>query len=217
MAHLWKISDIWSSMYEILTGTILISLLHAFIPSHWLPLVTYAKMQNWSKSETMRTCFYMALSHVLSTVVLGFILGKCFSYFKTDYSGILFWIGPGVLIGSGLYFIYRHHTHHHFHIDDHMLDQTRSHKQIIYALLAYMFLSPCLEIEAYFLNAGLFGDGLLIACILSYSVLSIGGMVCWVYLALQGLQRLDAHKWEHNAGIITGVIMVITGILALFI
>lgn len=202
-------------MLEILTGTILISLLHALIPSHWLPLVSYARLHKWTYGETMRICFYLALSHVFSTVLLGFALGMVFRLMNETYTAMLHWVGPLLLIVSGLFFIYRHHTHHHFHIDSHMLDQTRTRKQIIYALLAYMFLSPCLEVEAYFINAGMHSQWLLLACLGSYIILSIGGMLWWVYLALKGLERIDMHRWEHSAGIITGVIMVITGIASI--
>lgn len=202
-------------MYQILAGTMLISVLHALIPSHWLPLVSLAKAQNWTEKETVRISFYLGLSHVLSTVLLGLVLGGVFYGFQLmndEYS----WIGPVILIASGIYFMYRHHTHHHFHIDDHMMDQTKTRKQIIYALMAFMFLSPCLEIEAYFINASLHSWWFLFFCALIYIVVSLAGTVIWILIAYRGIQRINSHKWEHNAGIITGVTMVVTGILTYF-
>jgi hypothetical protein len=41
-------------------------------------------------------------------------------------------------------------------------------------------------------------------------------MLLWVWLVLGGLKRLDWHKLEHNAGLITGVTMVISGLLLYF-
>ncbi|MFZ1257686.1 MAG: hypothetical protein WAR77_15100, partial [Saprospiraceae bacterium] len=146
-------------MYQLLFGTFLISVLHALIPSHWLPLIALAKAQEWSERETIRYTFYLGLAHVLSTVLLGILLGGILFGFQIVYDQKFFWIGPIILIASGFYFMYRHHTHHHFHIDDHMMDPTKTRKQILYALLAFMFLSPCLEIEAYFMNASLYGWG----------------------------------------------------------
>lgn len=204
-------------MHETLAGTLIISLLHALIPSHWMPLVAFARFQKWSKDETLKVSFYLALSHVFSTILLGLLLGLVFNELNEDFGHIFKWIGPTLLVSSGIYFIYRHHTHHHFHIDDHMLDQTKTKKQIIYALLAYMFLSPCLEVEAYFVNAGIQSTSLLLYCLLSYFIISIVGMLIWVYVALKGFQKFDTHKLEHNAGIITGLTMVITGLLSLII
>lgn len=202
-------------MHEVLAGTIIISLLHALIPSHWMPLVSFARLQKWTEKETLKVSFYLALSHVFSTLLLGLILGLLFYQMRSGFGWIFQWLGPGLLIISGIYFIYRHHTHHHFHIDDHMLDQTRTRKQIIYALMAYMFLAPCLEVEAYFVNAGLHSTWLLVTCLLCYFFISITGMICWVYIALKGFQKFDTHKLEHNAGIITGLTMVITGLLSI--
>ncbi len=202
-------------MYQILAGTILISVFHALIPSHWLPLVSLAKAQNWTERETIRVSFYLGLAHVLSTVLLGLVLGSIFYGFKLMYE-TYFWIGPLILIASGIYFMYRHHTHHHFHIDDHMMDQTKTRKQIIYALMAFMFLSPCLEIEAYFINASLQSWWFLFICALIYIVVSLIGTIVWIIIAYRGIQKINSHKWEHNAGIITGVTMVVTGILTYF-
>ncbi len=201
-------------MSQIVIGTIIISLLHALIPSHWIPLVAFARLQKWSGRETLRVSFYLALSHVLSTVLLGILLGFVFYGLRAYFEIIFHWIGPIVLICSGFYFMYRHHKHHHFHIDAHMLDQTQTRRQIIYALLAYMFLSPCLEIEAYFINAGLQGWGLLAFCVGIYVFISVLGMLVWVYVAFRGMKLLNVHRIEHNAGIITGLTMVITGLLS---
>jgi nickel/cobalt exporter len=203
-------------MIQILAGTIFISVLHALIPSHWLPLISLAKAQSWSQRETIRISFYLALAHVLSTVILGLVLGVLFYGFQLTYEGYS-WIGPAILIICGIYFMYRHHTHHHFHIDDHMMDQTKTRKQIIYALMAFMFLSPCLEIEAYFINASLLSWWFLLVCALIYIVISLLGTVIWVSIAYKGLQMINSHKWEHNAGIITGVTMVITGVISLIL
>ncbi|MEI2695434.1 MAG: hypothetical protein V9E90_10215 [Saprospiraceae bacterium] len=202
-------------MIEILTGTFIISLLHALIPSHWLPLVSLAKAQKWSESELIKVGFSLSLAHVLSTVLLGLMLGGLAHKFYQSYQQILLWLGPAILILSGVYFIYRHHTHHHFHIDDQMMEQTKTRKQVIYALLAFMFLSPCLEIEAYFINASFYGWKILGLSLTIYVVFSMAGMLTGILLANRGLNKINSHKWEHNAGIVTAITMILTGLLSL--
>lgn len=202
-------------MVEILTGTFIISLLHALIPSHWLPLVSLAKAQKWSESELIKVGFSLSLAHVLSTVLLGLILGGLAQKFYQSYHNLLLWFGPGILILSGFYFIYRHHTHHHFHIDDQMMEQTKTRKQVIYALLAFMFLSPCLEIEAYFINASFYGWKILGLSLAIYTIFSMAGMLTGIILANRGLNKINSHKWEHNAGIVTALTMIVTGLLSI--
>jgi hypothetical protein len=79
-----------------------------------------------------------------------------------------------------------------------------------------MFFSPCLEIEAYYLMAGAHGWRHVAILSLLYSSVTIAGMVIWVRLAYTGLFRANWHSLEHNAGIVTGVTLVATGILSFF-
>jgi hypothetical protein len=77
-----------------------------------------------------------------------------------------------------------------------------------------MFFSPCLEIEAYYLMAGAHGWIQIIILSILYTVVTVGGMVVWVRLTYKGLMKLNWHSIEHNAGIITGVTLVLTGIIS---
>ena len=83
---------------------------------------------------------------------------------------------------------------------------------VVFSLAAAMFFSPCLEIEGYFLTAGQYGWNFVLLVALVYGVVTILGMLLWVRLALGGLQRLDWHAVEHNAGLITGLTLVASGV-----
>jgi hypothetical protein len=74
-----------------------------------------------------------------------------------------------------------------------------------------------MEIEAYFLLAGTKGWYVLVGVALMYSVISIAGMMIWVRIVYKALLKVNWHKWEHNAGIITGLVLIITGIISFFI
>jgi uncharacterized iron-regulated membrane protein len=115
-----------------------------------------------------------------------------------------------------LYFIRQHYRHKHFHVEnDHLEKKTKA--SIVTALVVAMFLSPCMEIEAYFLLAGTQGWYMMALIAIMYSVITIAGMLIWVRIVYKGLLKLNWHKWEHSAGIITGVTLVITGIITFFI
>jgi uncharacterized iron-regulated membrane protein len=116
----------------------------------------------------------------------------------------------------GLYFIQQHYRHHHFHVATEQIER-KTKRSLILALIVAMFLSPCMEIEAYFLMAGSEGWQLLSAIAVMYAVVTIAGMLIWIRIVYKGLLKLNWHKWEHNAGIITGLVLISTGIIAFFI
>jgi nickel/cobalt transporter (NicO) family protein len=203
-------------MYSIIIGSLLISLLHAVIPNHWLPVLAIGRKEGWTLAETSRVTFIAGMAHVVSTVIIGFLLGVIGSELTAHIEHFTRIIAPSVLILMGLYFVRQHYTHHHFHLQPELIKR-KTKRTIILSLVLAMFLSPCMEIEAYFLLAGSRGWYVLAAIALMYSVISIAGMLIWVRIVYKGLLKLNWHKWEHNAGIITGLVLIITGIISFFI
>lgn len=203
-------------MVSIITGSIIISLLHALIPNHWLPVLAIGKKEGWSLAETSRITFVAGLSHVISTIVVGVLLGLIGAELANHLEQFTQIIAPSLLILLGLYFIRQHYRHHHFKVEKENLEK-RTKASIITALVIAMFLSPCMEIEAYFLLAGTKGWYMMALIATMYSVITITGMLIWVSIVYKGLLKLNWHKWEHNAGIITGLTLVVTGIISFFI
>ena len=203
-------------MFSIITGSIILSLLHATIPNHWLPVIAIGRKENWSVAEVTRITFIAAVSHGLSTVVIGFVLGFIGAKMAANIENFTHYIAPVILISLGILFIYRHHNHKHFHLSGD-IKKKKSKRTIIVALVLAMFLSPCMEIEAYFLLAGTQAQWLIWFIAALYLVITTGGMVLLVRFAYLGVLKLNWHTLEHNAGIITGVTLVATGILAFFI
>jgi nickel/cobalt exporter len=203
-------------MYNIVIGSVLISLLHAVIPNHWLPVLAIGRKEGWSLAETIRVTFIAGMAHVISTVIIGVLLGLIGSELTEHIEHFTRIIAPSVLILMGLYFVRQHYIHHHFHLKAEAIKK-KSKRATIIALVVAMFLSPCMEIEAYFLMAGTKGWYVLAAIAAMYSVITIAGMIIWIRIVYKGLLKLNWHRWEHNAGIITGVILIITGIISFFI
>jgi hypothetical protein len=83
----------------------------------------------------------------------------------------------------------------------------------MFTVLLTMFLSPCLEIEALFVSAGAIGWEIVLIIALVYLVVTTLGMVLWMRLALHGLKRINAHQIEHNAGLISGLVLILTGVI----
>ena len=203
-------------MTEILITSFLISLLHALIPNHWLPILAIAKQQKWTLGEVLTTTTLAALAHVFSTIVIGCAVGLVGIRLNQSAAEIMYWISPSILILMGLFFIWQHHRHHHFHLEAKLL-ASYSKKKIIYLLVIAMFFSPCLEVTALYFAAGNYGWTAVTAISLVYLVLTTLGMVGWVAIAYRGLQKWNWHALEHNAGIISGFTLMIAGVLALLI
>lgn len=203
-------------MYSIVIGSLIISLLHAVIPNHWLPVLAIGKKENWNLNETEKVTFIAGLAHVISTVIIGIFIGIIGIELSDTIKGFTQIIAPSILILIGFYFIRQHYVHHHFHLQKQEIVKKPKNK-IIAALVLAMFLSPCLEIEAYFLVAGTKGWWVLAVIALMYSIVSIAGMLLWIRFAYKGLLKLNWHKWEHNAGLISGGVLIVTGILSFFI
>jgi len=203
-------------MYSIITGSLIISFLHAIIPNHWLPVIAIGRKEQWSTAEVMKVTLVCALVHGLSTIIIGIALALLGAGLNESVIYFTSVIAPVILISMGLLFIYRHHRHKHFHIDE-SIKKTQSKRAIIIALVTAMFFSPCMEIEAYFLLAGTQSRWLVGLIALLYLIITTSGMLLLVSLAYKGLLKLNWHSLEHNAGIITGITLVATGIISFFI
>ena len=203
-------------MYSIISGALIISLLHAVIPNHWLPIIAIGRKEQWTTAEVTKVTFACAMAHGISTILIGVVLGFLGSKLDTNVTNFTNIIAPVVLIAMGLIFIYRHHRHKHFHITE-AVKKKKTKTAIITALVIAMFFSPCMEIEAYFLLAGTQTKSLVFFIALLYLLITTIGMVLLVRFAFKGLLKLNWHSLEHNAGIITGLTLVATGIITFFI
>lgn len=182
-----------------------------------MPILVLEKKFNWTKTKTYEITLMAALLHAVSTVILGILIGflslELNSYLK-EISGF---ISAGILIVLGLIFIIRHHKHNHFHLHNEEKMKDMDSRKIISVLLLGMFLSPCLEIEGYFVLAGSLGLKYILLVSTLYIVISVLGILAWMLFAKSILNKINAHKIEHNAGLISGWILIATGLLNFFI
>jgi nickel/cobalt exporter len=202
-------------MTEIITGTLLLSLLHALLPNHWLPVLAIGRAQGWPLQRVTRTMLLAGLAHALSTALLGVGLAVLGWKLTQSFEETIHWAAPAVLIAVGLVFMWRHHRHHHSHMAQPPVNATPA--RVLWALVLAMFLSPCLEVEAYFLLAGVQGWRAVLAVAGIYTLVSVTGMVSWVRVVYYGTSRFDWHVLEHNAGLVTGATLIATGILSFFL
>src|SRR5687767_2808140 len=185
--------------YQLFISVLIISILHAILPNHWLPVVAISKQLGWNGRKTAGVTMLAALAHSLSTVVIGIFLA--FGGMTLDHILPYFrFIAAGLLVGLGILFVWRHQHHMHFHLREMKVQVGTSISYIIGSLLLAMFLSPCLEVGALFLVSGTEGMRTTILVALVYTVTSAVGMTIFAWAAMQGLKKMDWHKLEHSSG-----------------
>jgi len=116
-----------------------------------------------------------------------------------------------ILLFLGLWFLYRHYKHYHFHIHP-----NKNAKWVFGAIVFAMLISPCLEIVGYYVTIAPLGWSAFISISLVYSITTVFSVVLGVYIFNKGLSKIQSHKAEHNAGIISSILMILSAIFMWF-
>ena len=206
-------------MLQLFFGSILLSLVHAAIPNHWLPVVAIGKAENWTQRETLLVAAISGFAHTISTVLVGITIGIIGISLSRNYAFISEKVAPALLIVLGvIYLIIDRLNHHkHTHGTDTGKIRSRSKWAIVISLALAMFLSPCIEIEAYYFVASSLGWlGILIVSFV-YLFVTVGGMLLLVYSAYKGIAKLKWHFMEHHERLVSGIVLIILGIVGFLI
>lgn len=204
-------------MTHLLVSAFLLSIVHAMIPNHWLPIVAIGKGEKWSRALTLRVTFIAGIAHIASTIIIGLLVGWAGYEFSERYHQIFRWLAPAILGGLGLIYLLlhlkEHFGHHHHHHDENKINRA-STAAIITSLAIAMFFSPCAELETYYFTVGSSGWMGILSVSLIYLIATVAMMVLLVYLALKGFEKINFHFLEHNERLIIGIILILTGLVA---
>ena len=209
-------------MWQIFLGSLLLSLIHALIPHHWIPIIAISKTEHWTTRESIFATFVTGLSHMVSTIVIGIIVGFVGIKLSESYSSITSIVAPTILLVIGTIYLIldlrsTHHHKHHFDVNDEAIINKKSKTAILTSLSIAMFLTPCIEIEAYYFQAANFGWAGIFVVSAVYLVMTLLFMFALVYLGLKGVNKLNLSFLEHHAKRITGIILILLGIAAYFV
>jgi antibiotic biosynthesis monooxygenase (ABM) superfamily enzyme len=80
-----------------------------------------------------------------------------------------------------------------------------------------MFLSPCIEITAYYFQAGTIGWLGIITLSAVYLITTVMMMLLLVYLGMKGVSTFKSTFLEQHYKTISGAVLVILGVLSFFI
>lgn len=208
-------------MLQIFLGSLLLSLIHALIPHHWLPLITISKTEKWTNKETLMATVITGSSHMISTIVIGIIVGFVGIKLSESYSYITSYAAPTILLVIGIVYLLMdlraHQHHHHFDVENQNQKHKRSKTAIITSLSIAMFLTPCIEIEAYYFQAAALGWSGIFMVSAVYFIMTLLFLLILVYLGLKGINRFNTHFLEHHSKSVTGIVLIILGLIAYFV
>ncbi len=209
-------------MYQIFIGSLILSTIHALIPNHWLPLIAVGKTEKWTQNQTFLATIIIGFAHTLSTIVIGIVVGLIGYKLSSNYSIISEIIAPAILIGLGMVFVILDFSSQNRRNDVKPLLTTRGQNKsrwvaILTSLSIAMFLTPCIEIEAYYFQAGTIGW---IGIFIVSAVYLITTLLIMLFLVLGGMKGVKTFKsefLEHHEKIITGIVLGALGLLALIV
>ncbi|MCO6461041.1 MAG: hypothetical protein J5I59_06530 [Saprospiraceae bacterium] len=205
-------------MVSLLLATVILSFIHALIPNHWLPLVAVSRAEKWSGRDVLIVGFASAFAHVLGTIILGILLGLVGVKLSNTFELYAHIIAPVILIVLGLIYFSLNSPHQHASAESGVNLYKRNKKRWILVFVGLMFLSPCLEVESIFLTAGGYGLNSVLLLSLVYGICSIFSIVVMIYLVHKGSHLVRSNEFiEHNEKKITGMVLIVIGLISFFL
>ncbi len=204
-------------MYRIFIGSLILSAIHAMIPNHWLPLIAVGKSEKWTGRQTLWAMVITGVAHTLSTILVGIVVGLIGYKLSAKYSLVSETVAPAILVGLGvIYLLLDLRSHRHHHDINLVTAENKPRWAVIMATLSLaMFLTPCVEIEAYYFQAGAIGWIGIFMVSAVYLVTTLMVMILLVYLGKRGVRSFNTGFLEHHEKGVTGSVLVVLGLLGM--
>ena len=200
-------------MLSILAGAFLVSAAHAILPDHWLPMILISRAEKWSQAETLWITALVTIPHLVSTILLGLLVGLIGFRLSATYEALMEIVAPSMFILIGLIYVYRNYrAKGHNHGADLSNLRDRSKKAVVTFMATALFFSPCVPMGSYFFIVGAEGLASLALVSVIYVVVTLGILLLMVSLGRMGIERVQWHFLEHNENLITGIILIVLGL-----
>jgi len=201
-------------MLQLAAFSFILSLIHLILHPHWLPLALLAKSEKWNKTQTLQLAVIVSFAHVLSTIILGVVIGIIGMEAAKKMGEFTEWFAPLLLILFGIIYVSLGQHHHH---NENLDIKTHSYAKIVTSMSITMFFTPCLEMETYYFTAGTYGWSGIILISVVYLLVTVIGISILTVSGKKTMDRFNLHYLEHYEKKITGVILILIGILSYFV
>ena len=204
---------------HIFIGALVLSTIHALMPDHWIPLVMISRTERWSHREASWITAFVAFPHIVSTILIGLATGIA-GYKIAAYESLMRVAAPSILVTLGLIYVSLHFRTTtkpgYQNLIKTEMPSKRSKIAVAFPLATALFLSPCVTIGSYYFVAGTIGwSGIALVSVI-YLAVTTSGMILMVNLGLKGLGRVRWQILERYEKLITGIVLMVFGILVYF-
>jgi sulfite exporter TauE/SafE len=128
------------------------------MPDHWIPIAMISRTEKWSRTETLWTTAFIAIPHIISTILIEIIIGIIGFKLSSTHELVMRVAAPLILVAIGLIYVsldFKGDSQHHdrdFTRAD--VPSKKSKFAITLPLTTALFFSPCVAIGSYFFLVG---------------------------------------------------------------
>jgi hypothetical protein len=199
-----------ASLLSLVGAGFVAALLHAALPTHWLPFVAVGRAQGWRSVTTLSVAAAAALAHIASTALVGSLL--------TLAGGVAPWItrllpalSAVVLFGFGLWYLGRSlfRTPALAGVGTQAVERPRvTDAAAAWGLVGFLAASPGEALLPVYVGAGVHGWGVVALLTLAFAAGTVLGMVSLTALALAGVERFRLQRLARFEGLALGLLLI---------
>lgn len=205
-------------LLSLLGGGFVAALLHAALPTHWLPFVLVGRAQRWSLGKTLAAVATAGLAHIASTAILGGLLVAAGLALDQWIAGVMPHLSALLLFGFGGFYLIRATVRRPGPVTAsgpvmELAEPTVSHGAAFWGLVAVMAMSPGEVLLPIYLSSAHEGSVALGMLTVAFAIGTIAGMGIFTVLARAGASILRLERWARYEGAILGLALLALGLL----
>ena len=199
-----------ASLLSLVGAGFVASLLHAALPTHWLPFVAVGRAQGWRTPIVLGLAALAALAHIASTAAVGSLLTWAGSM-APWITRALPALSAAVLLGFGLWYLgrglFRGPALAAVGADVAERPQV-SDAAAAWGLIGFLAASPGEALLPVYVGAGVHGWGVVALLTLAFAAGTVLGMVVFTGLALAGVERFKLQRLARFEGVALGLLLI---------
>ena len=199
-----------TSLLSLIGAGFVASLLHAALPTHWLPFVAVGRAQGWRTPAILALAAVAALAHIASTAVVGSLLTLA-GTMAPWITGLLPTLSAAVLFGFGLWYLGRglFRGPALVAVGAEVTERPRvSDAAAAWGLIGFLAASPGEALLPVYVGAGVHGWGVVALLTLAFAAGTVLGMVVFTGLALAGVERFRLQRLARFEGVALGLLLI---------
>lgn len=197
---------------SLIGGGFVTALLHAALPTHWLPFVLVARAQGWGTVQLTTVTIVAALAHIASTALVGLLIVGAGLALESWVEGLAPRLAAVFLALLGLFYLARGLRAPALAGPGRASDASPTadggHAAAALGLVALLAISPGEVLLPLYLSAADQGAAVIAALTLAMALGTVIGMLGLVLLARAGAQVLRLDRWARYERVLLGLALL---------